>query len=755
MVESPAASPALQLTLGARQLLDAGRAAQLASGPALYPWLLALLARNGPMALAMAPQLDLPGLVERLSSAVAGGNVGLPLPEAELADRARRHAAERGRPAVSEIDLAAVLLAMHGVEVPAPRELGRLHRTPTSTPAPAEAPVTEASPPAVEASSPAAARPAIDWQPRAGDPTPALDRFGRDLTRQAAAGELTELVGRESEVERIVETLCRRHKRNPILLGEAGTGKTAIVEGFAQRVVRGAVPQALRGIRIVQLQPSSLVAGAGIVGEIETRLKAILEEARHDGIVLFIDEVHAIVGTGGMRGTGDLASLLKPALARGDLACIAATTDDEYRRFIEDDAALERRFTPIEVDELNREATFGVLRTHRDELGRLRGVEVTDAVLRWLVDFAADGLPNRHFPDKAVDLLEQCVANAVVEGRASVDRGAAEAVARRLVGVPLDIPTRIGAMVETLVGRGLADEATSRALGDRLAVTMRGLDRHRRRANATVAVVGPAAERAPEIAAAIASTIFGNPERVVTLDLGRMTEAHDVAMLVGAPPGYVGYSDRLPIHRIAAQPWSILLCDGVDGAHPDVRDLLAEALEDGTFVDGAGRRILLSEAIVLLVARGGSATASGPLGFRMPGGEAPAPSRARSGSGLGPRLEAIVDTVIAERPQLPRITNAGRVLADIVERFAQAGLALEFSPEIASWLVERAGPGGDLEAVADRDLLPILAGLIGAHDGTVVVEPGPEGRPIARPAAHPVARPAARPATRPATKAGR
>jgi len=755
MVDSPPASAALPLTLGARQLLDAGRGHQLAGGPSLYPWLVALLLRNGPMALAMAPELDIPGFVERLSSAIASGNDGPGLPEQELLDRACRHATERGRPAVSEIDLAAVLLALHGVAVPEPRELGRFHRTPAPEPAVAPAAVTTAAGPVAEpqpgvpvapvtAPEPAmapepATAPASTWQPRATEPTPALDRFGRDLTRQAAAGELTDLVGRESEVERIVETLCRRHKRNPILLGEAGTGKTAIVEGFAQRVVRGTVPETLRGIRIVQLQPSTLVAGAGIVGEIETRLKAILEEARQDGIVLFIDEVHAIVGTGGMRGTGDLASLLKPALARGDLACIAATTDDEYRRFIEDDAALERRFTPIQVDELNRDATLGVLRTHRDELGRLRGVEVADDVLRWLVDFAADGLPNRHFPDKAVDLLEQCVANAVVEGRKTVDRTAAEGVARRLVGVPLDIPSRIEALVEALTTRGLADEATTRALADRLAVTMRGLDRRHRRPNAIVAVTGPAADRAVEVAEAIASAIFGNPERVVTLDLGRMTEAHDVAMLVGAPPGYVGYSDRLPIHRIAAQPWSILLCDGVDVAHPEVRDLLAEALEDGTFVDGGGRRILLSEAIVVLVARGATVTGSGPLGFRMPGGEAPTPSSRRPGAGIGPRLEALVDVVIAERPQLPLVANAGRVLAEVVDRFAQAGLALEFGPDMAGWLVDRAGPGGDLEATADRDLLPVLARLVGGQDGAVLVEPGPEGRPVTRPVSRPVA----------------
>jgi ATP-dependent Clp protease ATP-binding subunit ClpC len=704
-------SPAQPLTLGVRQYLDVARAAQPASGPALRSWLVALLERNGPLAVNMAPHLDVARTTSELAAAIGAGDPGPPLSEAELVERACRHAAERGRQVASELDVAAVLLAMHGADVARPKDIGRLAR-PTA------------------------------WQPRAAKPTPALDRFGRDLTRQAAAGDLSELVGRESELVRIVETLCRRHKRNPILLGEAGTGKTAIVEGFAQRVVRGEVPEALRGIRIVQLQPSSLVAGAGIVGEIESRLKAILEEASQDGIVLFIDEVHAIVGTGGMRGTGDLASLLKPALARGELSCIAATTDDEFRRFIEGDAALERRFTPITIGELGREATLAVLRTHRDELRGLRGVDVPDDVLRWLVDFAADGLPNRHFPDKAVDLLEQCVAHAVVEGDTAVGLADADGVARRLVGVPIDLGARLDALADALRTRALADDAAITALADRLAVTMRGLDRHRRRANAVVALAGPAAERAPEFAEAVAAALFGDADRVVTLDVGRMTEPHDVAMLVGAPPGYIGYSDRLPIHRVAARPWSVVLCDGVEHAHPDIRELLAEAFEDGAFVDGAGRRILLSEAIVLLVTRAAAASSSGRLGFGAPGGEGPAQPRPRREgrptaplTAIGSRLAALVDVVIAERPELAQADNAGRVLDDIVERFAQAGLTIEFAPDVAPWLVARAGPGGDLEIAADRDLLPLLARLVGAEAGTIVVECGPQGRPVPRPAA--------------------
>jgi ATP-dependent Clp protease ATP-binding subunit ClpC len=750
MAGPTASEPALPLAPGARVLLAMGRERQRGRGhDGQHGWLLAVVERHGPLVAAISPETDVEALRQRLAAAVGAGVGGPPLAEADLVERAVTHAASRGRPVVSEIDIAAVLLTAAGERVTPAQALGKLRR-PSGGPAPVAAVPDTVAPPTTPA--------AVAWQPRAKEPTPVLDRFGRDLTRQAAAGELVALVGRERELERIIETLCRRQKRNPILLGAAGTGKTAIVEGLALRIVHGAVPATLRGVRIVQLQPSSLVAGAGIVGEIETRLKGILEEARQDGIVLFIDEVHAIVGTGGMRGTGDLASLLKPALARGEIACIAATTDDEYRRFIEDDAALERRFNPVVIDELDRATTLAVLGAHRDDLRRLRSIDVDDAVLRWLVDFAAEALPNRRFPDKAVDLLEQCVASAVVAGRGSVDRPAAEDVARRMAGVPLGIAERLATLEHELLARALAGEAAAGEIVRRLGITMRGLDRRLHRPNAILAAAGPAAERVRELAETMAATLFGSQDRVVTLDLGRMTSPHDVAMLVGAPPGYVGYSDRLPIHRIAATPWSVVVCQGVETAHPDIRDVLAEALEDGIFVDGSGRRIVLADTIVVLTA--GTVEAARPLGFRTAptasqgGGPTPAiePAPAARASKpdlqrqLGPRLAALVDVVLAEAPAVAD-SGAARVLADLTARFAQAGLALEFGPAMTAWLVDRTGPSGDLEAVADRDLLPLLAGLLddrAAAPRTVVVEPGPEGRPVVRPAESTATAPATR-----------
>jgi ATP-dependent Clp protease ATP-binding subunit ClpC len=719
------------LTAGARQLLSQATEAHSPGRPwVLGDWLLAMLQRNGPLAESMVPDLRSAAVLAELRSGSSAGAPGAPLDEATLIARAIEHAAARERPHASEVDIAAVLLALAGHTVPPPAEIGLLARR-TSAAAAGEPTTTPQA-----AASPAAARQGpLPWHPRADQPTPTLDRFGRDLTRQAADGQLGGLVGRERELDLIIETLCRRQKRNPVLLGAAGSGKTAIVEGLAGRIVRDQVPVALRGVRIVQLQPSSLVAGAGIVGELETRMRAILDEARQDGIVLFIDEVHAIVGTGGMRGTGDLASLLKPALARGDLACIAATTDDEYRRFIAEDAALERRFNPVVVDELDEPSTLAVLRSHRDELSRLRGVRVGDDVLEWLVHFAAAAMPNRTFPDKAVDLLEQCVAHAVAHGHGAVDRATAEDVARRTTGVPLSIGERLGALERDLALRALSNPEATRHLIARLGVTMRGLDSRRGRPNAVVLVAGTAAPRARELAETMANALFGNPNRVVSVDLARMTGPHDVAMLVGAPPGYVGYSDRLPIHRLAAMPWSVLLCEGAEAAHPVVRELLAEAFEDGAFVDGGGRRIALSDTVVVLVC--GDVEAGHRLGFqaagtaRSEGGEAVDAGRSATATrALGERLAALVDVeIIAHRAPPDAAPPVERTLELLAQRFAREGISLEWDASVRKWLLERAGPSGDIDAAADRELLPRLAPLVGEPGGERAfrVAAGPKG----------------------------
>ena len=351
--------------------------------------------------------------------------------------------------------------------------------------------------------------------------TPLLDKLGVDLTK-AARAEMSPIIGREEEIELVIETLCRLTKRNPALIGPAGVGKTAIVEGLAQRVARAAVPEALRNLRIIMLPVSVLVANCKYVGEFEERMLALLGEANQPGIVLFIDEAHTVLGAGaGGRNGNDLANILKPALARGEIACIAATTDEEYRLHIESDSALERRFQPVRVQELTPAQTLVVLLRLRDELARLRGVEVPAEELEWIVAFAGQYLRNRHFPDKAVDILEQCVAYGLTQNKARLTQADIELVARRMVGMPLDVSHRLALLHEQLCRRSILPRETVTALVNRLNITLRGFDLRASRPNAVILLTGEAETESSLLAEIIAEYLFSDAERVVAMDFSR------------------------------------------------------------------------------------------------------------------------------------------------------------------------------------------------------------------------------------------
>ena len=540
-----------------------------------------------------------------------------------------------------------------------------------------------------------------------------LEQFGRDLTREAQDGKLTPVVGRQDEVQLVIETLCRRTKRNPVLVGPAGVGKTAIVEGLAQRVVRGEVPAPLAGARVLALLPSLLVAGAGVVGELQTRMKGILAEASQDGVILFIDEVHSVIGAGGRPGSDDIASLLKPALARGDLACIAATTDDEYRRFIEPDAALERRFQPVRVQELTPDQTIEVVKIHRDVLARLRGVAVSDDVLRWLVDFAQQYLRNRYFPDKAVDLVEQCVANAVTEGKTIVDEATAKTVAERMIGMPLALDDRLKTLTDRLSERALLGEDDIQTLVNRLQVTMRGMDVRPSRPNAVVLLTGDAASESEMLSHIVAKALFGSATREIVMDLNRCVHPADVTMLIGAPPGYVGYEDAVPLHRLAQTPWSVLRFEHVDACHPQVRDVVTQAIAEGALTDGRGRRLYLSDTVVLMTA-GVEVRTTHPIGFRRGDAAPEPPAKVDVTAGLGEALAAQVDLVCTDVLQ----TDATRrrwiedsLLADLSDRYRKHGVNLKWDESFIGWLLDRHGASAnqrDWERVMDVSLGPLL-----------------------------------------------
>jgi ATP-dependent Clp protease ATP-binding subunit ClpC len=418
------------------------------------------------------------------------------------------------------------------------------------------------------------------------------------------------------------------------------------------------------------------------------------------------------MGAGGREGTSDIASQLKPVLARGDLACIAATTDDEHRRFIETDAALERRFQPIRVQELTSRQSFAILAALRDKYRRTRNIEIADHVLNWLIDFSQDFLRNRYFPDKAVDLLEQCVAYATAHARKQVDLVSAQTVAQRIVGMPIALNERLGALRQGLRDQGLMGEGDVETLVNRLAVTMRGLDLRASRPNAVVLLLGEAASNSEALAETIADSLFGSAERVVTIDFSRFTQPHDVTMLIGAPPGYVGYSDSLPLHKVAQMPWCVLRCENVHVCHPAVREVLTHALDEGFLTDARGKRIFLSDVVALLTA-GVAAQSRRAPGFRKAEADPPS-SREAAEDEIGRGLVAQADLVCAEArasEDAERNWLEQRLLAGVQERYYKQGMDIRWDASLLEWLIKQKGASGsqrDWERLVDERLSPLL-----------------------------------------------
>lgn len=717
------------LSPGAQQLVAAATQKQAEAKHAqlgVNHWLLALVERHGAMAEAMAKGLESTSLQRHLRELLRQGNLGSSLDADTVIERASERARGRGKAQAVERDLAAVVLLAAGYEL-------------TETATTSYRPVTTVAP--GSKSAPATIEPVTSgYQPRALRPTPTIEQYGRDLTREAQEGKLSPVVARENEIDLVIETLCRRTKRNPVLVGPAGVGKTAIVEGLAQRVVRGDVPEVIRNTRILAVQPSALIAGAHVVGELEKRMQALLGEASQDGIILFIDEIHTVVGAGGMPGTGDVASLLKPALARGDLACIAATTDDEYRRFIEPDGALERRFQPIRVQELSPENTLKVLSTLRDQLTQFRNIRIPDEVLSRLVDYAQLYLRNRYFPDKAIDLLEQCVAHAMTHTKTAIDLADIETVVQRMIGMPLALGSGLQALKERLAETSVLSEDDAHALLHRLEVTLRGLDLRPTRPNATILLIGPAANNCELIAATIAGSLFGAAERVVTIDFGRFIHPADVTMLIGAPPGYVGYGDTLPLHRLNQTPWCVLCCQNVHACNPQIRAILTQALSDGFLTDARGKRTYLSDAIVLLTAdiEVGSHRA---FGFQRSDESRVQSPRQIATRALGTELMAQVDLVCAESvgsdlDRQRQLQNA--LLSDLSERYRKQGLLVSWDVSLLEWLFDQQEfqrNRRDWERLLDEHLIPLLIQhlpapggkevkslIVRCHEGQIIVE---------------------------------
>jgi ATP-dependent Clp protease ATP-binding subunit ClpC len=434
-----------------------------------------------------------------------------------------------------------------------------------------------------------------------------LGQYSRDLTAAARAGELDPVIGREPEVERVVSILARRSKNNPVLIGEPGVGKTAIVEGLAQRIAVGDVPAALRDKRVLALSLGPLVAGTKYRGEFEGRVKRILDEVKRAArdIILFIDELHTLVGAGAAEGSLDLSSMIKPELARGELQCIGATTFDEYRKYIESDAALERRFQPVHVAEPTVDQTIEILRGLRPKYAAHHKVVIADDAIEAAATLAARYIADRYLPDKAIDVMDEAAATASMQANARVDAARVSAVISRWTGIPQGTLTdaqRAGLMAleaeleERVVGQSPAVATVSEAIRRARA----GLKDPRKPVGGFL-FIGPSGVGKTELARALAHALFGTDEALLRLDLSEYTEAHTVSRLLGAPPGYAGYDEPGQLtEAIRRRPYSVVLFDEIEKAHPDVAAILLQILDDGRVTDAKGRSIDFRHALIVL-----------------------------------------------------------------------------------------------------------------------------------------------------------
>jgi ATP-dependent Clp protease ATP-binding subunit ClpC len=515
--------------------------------------------------------------------------------------------------------------------------------------------------------------------------TPALDSFGRDLTKLQKEGELDPVIGRTAEIERVIQVLSRRTKNNPVLLGEAGVGKTAIVEGLAQDVVKGAVPEVLRDKRIIVLDLALMIAGTKYRGQFEERIKAVMEEIkRAKDVIIFIDELHTLVGAGAAEGAIDASNILKPALSRGEIQCIGATTLDEYRKHIEKDAALERRFQMIFVEPNTVSETIQILKGLRDRYEAHHRVKFTDESLQAAAKFSDRYISGRFLPDKAIDLideagarsrlailtapdgvknLEEKISEIVREKEAFIRQQDFEQAAKlrdeekklrfelesvrkewgkkrdkispevktediaQLVSQVTGVPTyrleqkeseKLLKMEDTLAKKVIGQQEAIKAISRAVRRARAGVKEPRRPIGSFL-FLGPTGVGKTLLARALAEFMFGNDEALIQLDMSEYMEKFNVSRLVGAPPGYVGYEEGGQLtERVRRRPYSVVLLDEIEKAHPDVYNLLLQILEEGRLTDSYGRSVDFRNVILIMTSNVGAdiIRQKGSLGFK-------------------------------------------------------------------------------------------------------------------------------------------
>ncbi|HEX3358539.1 MAG TPA: ATP-dependent Clp protease ATP-binding subunit [Tepidisphaeraceae bacterium] len=600
--------------------------------------------------------------------------------------------------------------------------------------------------------------------------TPALDSFGRDLTELAREGQLDPVIGRKDEIERVIQILCRRQKNNPVLLGEAGVGKTAIVEGLAQMVISANVPEILHDRRIVVLDLAMMVAGTKYRGQFEERIKAVMNEVRRaKNVILFIDELHTLVGAGGAEGAIDASNVLKPALSRGEIQCIGATTFDEYRKYIEKDAALARRFQPIHVEPPSKVDAIEILKGLRDRYEAHHRVQITDAALQSAVEMSDRYITGRCLPDKAIDVLDEAgarirlrsmtkppnlaeleeqierlsiqkdeaVKNAEYEEAARL-RDSAEAlraqkeeqqrqwrekakeidgvvdeeviaeVVSKMTGVPLtrlekEEAQRLLELENELHKRVVSQDDAIRAISKTIRRARSGLkDPHR--PMGSFLFLGPSGVGKTLLSKALAEFMFGDEDALIQIDMSEYMEKHNVSRLIGAPPGYVGYEEGGQLtERIRRRPYSVVLLDEVEKAHPDVFNMLLQIMEEGRLTDSFGRHVDFRNVVMIMTSNIGAEMIKGgvqPFGLRgVAKGSHEEQSYAKMKDTLMKEIERYfrpefigrLDDVIVFKP-LSRANLEAIVefeLRKVTKRLTDHGLKIELTDEAKEFLIDK------------------------------------------------------------------
>ncbi len=503
--------------------------------------------------------------------------------------------------------------------------------------------------------------------------TPNLDKYGRDLTGLAIDGKIDPVIGRAKEIERVIQVLSRRTKNNPVLIGEPGVGKTAIAEGLAQKIVEGQVPEIIRDKRVVTLDLPSMIAGAKYRGEFEERLKSVMKELREDGdIILFIDELHTIVGAGAAEGAIDASNILKPVLARGDLQVIGATTIDEYRKHIEKDSALERRFQPIMIEEPSVDDTIKILEGLRDRYEAHHRVEISDEAIKAAAELSSRYITDRFLPDKAIDLIDEAASMIRIKSYVAPDglKGLEEKldelsqekeeaintqnyekaakirdmekhikeelqkekarwekekqtsnmvvgydeiaqVVSNWTGIPVNKMTteesqKLLNLEEILHEKVIGQDQAVKAVSNAVRRARVGL-KDPQKPVGTFIFVGPTGVGKTYLAKALAETLFGDEDSVIRIDMSEYMEKHSVSRLIGSPPGYVGYDEGGQLtESVRRKPYSVILFDEVEKAHPDVFNVLLQILDDGRLTDSKGRTVDFKNTVIIMTSNVGA-----------------------------------------------------------------------------------------------------------------------------------------------------